>query len=172
MLNLLGEAATPGPEAVQIPRWQKDLGLKPDDSAIPKLAGIAKVLENLKLPPFFLSPARRAALFPSPLPTAREQAELREFQSSPTWALRESPEVPDFKYGIDYFFGQNKGQPQSVPQNALAARFQEVERGAELWRIMKSVAFSTPDKKVVIAHVRGDREGDMAEVAIADNERL
>jgi len=160
-----GEAATPGSEAVQIPRWQKDLGLKPDDPAIPQLTAISKHFQGLQLPPFFQSRARLAALTPSRLLTDREQAELLQAQSSPTWALRESPENPDFRYGVNYFFGQNKGQPQSVPQNALAARFQEVERGVELWRIMKSVAFSTPDKKIVIAHVRGDCEVDMAMLA-------
>lgn len=71
-----------------------------------------------------------------------------------------------FEYGIDYFFGKYQGKPQSVQQNATAALYQK-RQGVEVWRIMKSVAFATPDKKIIVAHVRGDRKIDQFALAHA-----
>ncbi len=147
------------------PKWQTDLGLKPDDPAIPRLTAIDSFFRALHLPALHQSPQRLAALFPSALPTARERQELDAHKASPTWALRDAPENDDFQYGPDYLIGPYKGRPQTIDQNTQNAYYQLKEAGVEPWRILKSVAFTTPDKGVVMIHLRGDRNVDEAALA-------
>jgi prolyl-tRNA editing enzyme YbaK/EbsC (Cys-tRNA(Pro) deacylase) len=64
--------------------------------------------------------------------------------------------APDFVQGADYQFGIYHGHPSSIRENAAAAVY-EGEQGAELWRMLKSVAFDAGDGRIVIAHMRGDR---------------
>ena len=130
------------------PRWQRQLGLKPGDPAIAKLESITKFLESLKLSILDFPVEQRGDIL--------EKDHLAK-QGGPTVK-------PDFKYGKDYFFGAYKGRPQGVEQNAVTAQYQG-RQGVELWRVMKSVAFATPDQKFAIAHVRGDREVDTAGLA-------
>jgi prolyl-tRNA editing enzyme YbaK/EbsC (Cys-tRNA(Pro) deacylase) len=134
------------------PKWQQQLGLQPNDSALPKLAAVSKLFSDLILPIHALLKERR------------DDAFRRELQRRVNEDRAENPEEQDFKYGEDYFFGKYKGRPLNIAQNAANAMY-EGRQGVEMWRIMKSVAFATADKKLVIAHVRGDRQVDTAGLA-------
>src|SRR3989344_2700859 len=129
------------------PKWYGQLNLKPGDPAIEKLEAIAKIFDNLKLSVAHLSLEKRRAIH------EKDRGKLSGLADE-----------PDFKYGIDYFFGKYQGKPLSVEQNAAAAQYQG-RKGVEKWRILKSVAFAAPDKGVIIAHVRGDRVVDTATLA-------
>jgi prolyl-tRNA editing enzyme YbaK/EbsC (Cys-tRNA(Pro) deacylase) len=142
-MELAGSDAT-----IAASEWQGQLELKPGDPAAAKLATISKMFAGSTLP---------VEDFP---PEQRDEVLSGEQQSrEPALGPRKAHEGTHFKYGIDYFFGKYQGKPQSVKQNAVAAIYQR-RQGVELWRIMKSVALAIPNKKIIIAHVRGDRKID------------
>src|SRR3989344_1018569 len=131
-----------------MPKWQKDLGLKAGHSVIPKLAAISDFFAGLSLPL-------------QALPRAEADETVRRFRQRDD----SQPHKPDFEYDKDYFFGRNEGEPDSVRLNAQAAWYEE-RQGVELWRILKSVAFVTPNKNLVLVHLRGDR--DVNKTALAE----
>jgi len=148
-------------EQANVPKWQRDLELKSDDPALPKLNAIVALFDGLTMPEHFLSPVRQ--LKSIVLPTNRQSRDLADYEV----ARRERGvdwDEAEFKYGVDYFFGINDGTPEGAEQNAETALYQS-RKGVELWRVMKSVAFSLPDNTVAIVHVRGDREIDTAALA-------
>lgn len=136
-------------------RLPEQLGINYDDPVVDRFTEISARFASLRLPIMFLSPEQQRLILPT--------SELRQGDVyRPQYDENLSP--PDFSYGVDYFFGQYKGRPRSVRENAAAAIY-EGRQGVELWRIMKSVAFSTPNDPLVIAHLRGDREIDKTKLA-------
>lgn len=142
------------------------LGLQPDDPVMERFEAISNIFTNLKLPLFALPLARRNALTPS-----QEGAAVYESPDSP----------PDFISGVDYFFGQYKGNPRTIEQNAAAAIYHGIQR-VPVWALLKSIAFKTPNNRLAIIHMRGDRQVDKiklsqmfnidSELPMADEDQL
>ena len=132
------------------PEWRKHLELMKDDPASHKVSAIANLFANL-IPPIENRSAQNVA-------PAIARMLKRDFGNA-------SGDL-NFRYGVDFFFGKYQGRPQSVQQNAVGAIYQG-QQGVEVWRIMKSVAFATPDQRFFIAHVRGDRKIDEGALASA-----
>lgn len=68
------------------------------------------------------------------------------------------------RYRLDYFFGQYQGHPRGVKENASATHY-HAEQGVELSKMLKSYALQTPDHPLILIHLPGDHQLDMAEVA-------
>jgi|SRR3989344_7139089 len=148
-----------------IPPWQSVLSnLNPKDQRdqVPevqvKFAKISKMFDDLSTPPLLLDADRRSELYPPAL------KDVSGLQSEKGAASDAGTPHPHFTYGVDYLFGRNKGKPLDIDANAALAIYQG-KQGVEKWRIMKSVAFKTLNKGVILVHTRGDREVDTAALA-------
>ena len=129
---------------------QEELGLKPDDPVLERFTAISDLFDGLRLPLFALPPERADALI---------LHERYRIQGS-----EEPNDPPDFSYGPDYFFGQYKGNPSTISQNAEAAVYHG-NQGIPVWAVLKSVAFAIPNSdRLVIVHLRGDRQVDKAKL--------
>ncbi|OGE30934.1 hypothetical protein A2631_04615 [Candidatus Daviesbacteria bacterium RIFCSPHIGHO2_01_FULL_44_29] len=69
------------------------------------------------------------------------------------------------QHRIHYFFGQYQGESSSGKDNQKRAVYLRQE-GVEPWRPIKSIAYTTPQEELVIAHLRQDRKVDVKKLAL------
>lgn len=130
-------------------------GIKPEDPVLERFSAISATFAKLRLPITFLAPEYQRQIMPK----------TSELRAGDVYNPDESNLPPDFRYGIDYFFGQYKGNPSTITQNAEAAIYHG-RQGVPVWSLLKSVAYTIPGTdRIIIAHVRGDRKVDTAKMA-------